>query len=246
MRLKKGLKGKVVLFCAAALFVAGASFAKTSLGHVRVLTDAQIEFSDAVEHDRLSVLERLVASGVNPNQMVREGDPALVRAIRLGNTDLVEYLLKQPNLDLNMSSDYGETALMLAAFSGNEDLTKTLVEKGASINKTIGWSALHYAATNGHDEIVSYLLSKGGDVNARTDAGVTPLYMAARGMYRKTVMMLLRAGAYRDLCNVQGQSPADAARKAGDAELADYLAVDRCIEPPTSPFRKKIESAEKK
>ena len=145
-----------------------------------------------------------------------------------------------------MSSDYGETALMLAAFAGNEDLTKTLVEKGASINKTIGWSALHYAATNGHDEIVSYLLSKGGDVNARTDAGVTPLYMAARGMYRKTVMMLLRAGAYRDLCNVQGQSPADAARKAGDTELADYLAVDRCIEPPTSPFRKKIESAEKK
>ena len=125
-------------------------------------------------------------------------------------------------------------------------MTKTLVEKGASINKTIGWSALHYAATNGHDEIVSYLLTKGADVNARTDAGVTPLYMAARGMYRKTVMMLLRAGAYRDLCNVQGQSPADAARKAGDTELADYLAVDRCIEPPTSPFRQKIESAEKK
>ena len=120
------------------------------------------------------------------------------------------------------------------------------MEKGASINKTIGWSALHYAATNGHDEIVSYLLTKGADVNARTDAGVTPLYMAARGMYRKTVMMLLRAGAYRDLCNVQGQSPADAARKAGDTELADYLAVDRCIEPPTSPFRQKIESAEKK
>lgn len=246
MRLNMGFKGKAVLLCTAALFVTGAAYAKGSLGQVRVLTDTQIEFSDAVEHDRLSVLEKLITSGIDPNQMVREGDPALVRAIRLGNTDLVEYLLKQPNLDLNMSSDYGETALMLAAFAGNEDLTKTLVEKGASINKTIGWSALHYAATNGHDAIVSYLLSKGADVNVRTDAGVTPLYMAARGRYRKTVMMLLRAGAYRDLCNVQGQSPADAARKAGDTELADYLAVDRCIEPPTSPFRKKIESTEKK
>ena len=161
MRLNMGFKGKAVLLCTAALFVTGAAYAKGSLGQVRVLTDTQIEFSDAVEHDRLSVLEKLITSGIDPNQMVREGDPALVRAIRLGNTDLVEYLLKQPNLDLNMSSDYGETALMLAAFAGNEDLTKTLVEKGASINKTIGWSALHYAATNGHDAIVSYLLSKG-------------------------------------------------------------------------------------
>ena len=245
MRLRNAFKSKVTLICATLFLASGTVCAKPGLGQVRVLTQSQIAFSDAVEHDRLSVLEKLVADGVSPNQMVREGDPALVRAIRLGNTDLVEFLLKQPNVDVNMSSDYGETALMLAAFSGNEDLTKALVQKGASINKTIGWPALHYAATNGHDAVVKYLLAEGADVNARTDAGVTPLYMAARGMYRTTVMTLLRAGAYRDLCNVHGQSPADAARKAGDAELADYLAVERCIEPPTSPFRQKIESAVK-
>ena len=211
MRLRNAFKSKVTLICATLFLASGTVCAKPGLGQVRVLTQSQIAFSDAVEHDRLSVLEKLVADGVSPNQMVREGDPALVRA----------------------------------AFSGNEDLTKALVQKGASINKTIGWSALHYAATNGHDAVVKYLLAEGADVNARTDAGVTPLYMAARGMYRTTVMTLLRAGAYRDLCNVHGQSPADAARKAGDAELADYLAVERCIEPPTSPFRQKIESAVK-
>ena len=222
------------------------AFAASGLGEVQVFTDTQVKFIEAVENDQLSVAKELLAAGITPNQMVRQGDPALVRAIRLGYSNMVRLLLDQPGLDVNMSSSYGENALMLAAFSGNMDLTKELLNKGASVSKTIGWSALHYAATNGHDEIVKLLIEKGANVNARTNMGVTPLYMAARGKHRKAVMTLLRAGAYRDLCNINSQSPSDAARKAGDTELADYLAIDRCIEPDDSPFKAKIASAEKK
>ncbi len=222
-----------------------APFAKPALGEVRVLTDSQVKFTEAVENDDAATIEVLLKNGLSPNQMVREGDPALVRAIRLGNEKTLQILLKAENLDVNMSSTYGENALMLAAFSGNMDLTQLLLEKGAFVSKTIGWTALHYAATNGHDDIVKLLIEKGADVNVRTDFGVTPLYMASRGKHRQVVMTLLRAGAYRDLCNLNGQSPADAARMAEDKELADYLAVDRCIEPEDSPFKAKIQSASK-
>ncbi len=236
-----------VLFALSVCSLAGSNVAaKSSLGEVRVFTDSQLRFSEAVEQDRVSVVKKLLADGLSPNQMVKEGDPALVRAIRLGHSELVEILLEQPNIDVNMSSDYGETALMLAAFSGDMDLTKTLFEKGAALQKSIGWSPLHYAATNGHEAIVQFLIAKGANVNVRTDAGVTPLYMAARGLHRKTVMTLMRAGAYRDLCNFRSESPADAARKAGDKELADYLSIDRCIEPENSPFKQKIESTQRK
>lgn len=235
----------VALTLSLTLGFTGTSLAKPALGEVRVLTDTQVKFSEAVENDDAATLETLLKNGLSPNQMVREGDPALVRAIRLGNDKALQILLKAENLDVNMSSTYGENALMLAAFAGNMDLTKLLLEKGAFVSKTSGWTALHYAATNGHDEIVKLLIEKGANVNVRTDFGVTPLYMASRGKHRQVVMTLLRAGAYRDLCNLNGQSPADAARMAEDKELADYLAVDRCIEPEDSPFKAKIQSAKR-
>ena len=52
--------------------------------------------------------------------------------------------------------------------------------------------------------------------------------MAARMPSRETVMTLLRAGAYHDYCTDRGLSPADFAKKAGDEELAKYLAVETC------------------
>ena len=52
--------------------------------------------------------------------------------------------------------------------------------------------------------------------------------MAARKPSRAAVTMLLKAGAYRDYCTDTGQSPADFARRAGDKELAEYLAIPKC------------------
>ena len=72
------------------------------------------------------------------------------------------------------------------------------------------------------------LLSLGARVNAQTRSGVTPLHMAARIPHRECVILLLKAGAYRDYCTNAGLSPADMARKAGDHELADFLAVEHC------------------
>jgi len=230
-----------------AAFIAGApltsSAARLNKDDVRVLDEYQIRFMKAIERNRADIVHELLANGLSPNLLVEEGDPALVRAIRLQNKDVIKELLACPKLDLNMSSIYGETALMLAAFSGDIDLVKALLAKGAQFQTTLGWSALHYAATNGHEAIVKLLIEKGANVNVRTSAGITPLYMAARSKHRKVVMQLLRSGAYRDLCNTKQQSPADAARSAGDEELAKYLAIDRCIEPKDSPFKIKVESA---
>ena len=55
--------------------------------------------------------------------------------------------------------------------------------------------------------------------------------MAARRPSREVVMTLLRAGSYRDLCNDKGQSPADAAKLAGDEELSKFLAIEKCVQP---------------
>ncbi|MBO5658445.1 MAG: ankyrin repeat domain-containing protein [Duodenibacillus sp.] len=188
-------------------------------------------FSGAVERNRADVVSDLLKEGVTPNLFVNQGDPALVRAIRLENWDVVFVLMQAKDLDVAMRSELGEDALMLAAFKGNEPLVVDLLKRGAPVQSPSGWTALHYAATNGHVGLMRLLLSKGADVNARTASGITPLYMAARKPSRDAVLLLMRAGALRDICNDQNQSPADAARKAGDLELADYLAVPACASP---------------
>lgn len=191
-------------------------------------------FAGAIDRDRSDVVSYMITQGVSPNTIVKNGDPALVRAIRMDSERVVRVLLDAPGIDIDTASEYGETALMLAAFKGNITLTNELLSRGATVNRVGGWTPLHYAATEGHDAIVAILLEKGARVNVQTSAGITPLYMAARKPSRKVVMQLLKAGAYRDLCNDKNQSPSDAAAKAGDQELAKFLAIEKCVKPTVS------------
>lgn len=189
-------------------------------------------FAGAIDRDRADVVQYMIEQGVSPNTIVKNGDPALVRAIRMDSPRVVRALLQSPGLDIDTASEYGETALMLAAFKGNMALVQELLDNGAAVNRIGGWTPLHYAAAEGHEEIVALLLEKGARVNVQTAAGVTPLYMAARKPSRAVVMQLLKAGAFRDLCNDKNQSPAEAAERAGDKELARYLAIDKCLKIP--------------
>ena len=188
-------------------------------------------FAGAVDRDRADVVDYMIKQGISPNTIVSGGDPALVRAIRVEADNVVKVLLQAPGLEVDTASEYGETALMLAAFKGNMQLVQRLLADGAAVNRVGGWTPLHYAATQGHVDIVKLLLEKGARVNVQTYSGVTPLYMAARKPSREVVMTLLRAGAYRDLCTDKSQSPADAAKLAGDEELARFLAVEKCVQP---------------
>ena len=116
---------------------------------------------------------------------------------------------------------------MLAVFKGQDELFDELIAAGADPQRGGNWTPLHYAATEGRTEFIERLLKAGASANIQTSSGVTPLIMAARKPSRAAVTMLLKAGAYRDYCTDTGQSPADFARRAGDKELAEYLAIPK-------------------
>ena len=86
-------------------------------------------FAGAIDKNRADVVGRMLAQGVSPNTIVHDGDPALVRAIRMDNLDIARILLDHPGIDIDTSSSFGETALMLAAFKGNELLVDELLLK---------------------------------------------------------------------------------------------------------------------
>lgn len=236
------LAGAVLFGAAASGFAADANSAG-GVASVLPLTDASAqhltddpitatridELRRAVRSGNAAAAKRLLASGLAPNSLMENGDTLFTYAMRSDAPETAKVVMEAEGFDPNALNRFGETPLMLAVFKGNEAIFKRLLELGASTEGAPGrWTPLHYAATEGRRTFVEYLIEHGADVNAQTKAGVTPLMMAARKPSRVVVTQLLRAGAYRDYCTDKGMSPADFARNAGDDELAEYLAIERC------------------
>lgn len=59
------------------------------------------------------------------------GKTALMYAVELGNVDIVKQLLRQKNIDVNISDLTGNTPLHLAYATANEVIQKLLVRAGA-------------------------------------------------------------------------------------------------------------------
>ena len=94
----------------------------------------------------------------------------------------------------------GDTALIMAAWSGHTDVVERLLAvRGIDVNAKgskfdAGFTALTWAATNGHADVVELLLAAPGiDVNAKTDAGNTALMKAASHGDTDIVRRLLAA-----------------------------------------------------
>ena len=88
------------------------------------------------------------------------------------------------------------TALILAAQSGNLLTVKYLYENGANINaqNAFGSSALYWSALFGHFEIVQYLQENGADVNLRDMSQQTALMVAERWDHTQIAEFLRQNG----------------------------------------------------
>jgi len=134
----------------------------------------------------------------------------------VGRTRGLEELLDADSALAKAWSGDGFTALHLAAFFGQEEAAKLLLESGAEVdlvarNATIHVTPLHSAAAGSHSGIVKLLLEHGADPNASQDGGFTPLHSAAQNDDRESAQALLEAGADPSLENDEGKTPADLA-----------------------------------
>lgn len=68
--------------------------------------------------------------------------------------------------------------LWIAAKDGDENIVKSLLNKGAFVNvkHKNGATPLWIAAQNEHDNIVKLLIDKGANVNTKIAYGFTPLF----------------------------------------------------------------------
>jgi len=122
-------------------------------------------------------------------------------------------------------SEYGESALMVAASNDNYDTVIALIEKGATVDERNGYgrTALMLAASVGHTEMVQLLIDKRAPIYATDDYGCTALMLSAEGGCTETVQVLIDKGADIYATDRSGVTALMYAADEGHAETVNML-----------------------
>jgi len=159
-----------------------------------------------------------ITHGISSGKQIKERGndmSQIISAAKIGDTNTILTLLNK-GANVDEKDEYGETALMHAAYNGHNKTVKLLVEYGAKIDikDNNNQTALHFAALNGHKEIVDILINKGADINAKeSNYGQTPLFLATKNGHEKIVLQLLNLKGIE--VNEPGTTPLIAAANKG-------------------------------
>jgi len=148
-------------------------------------------------------------------------------------TEIARQLKRDPKLGSSWS-EFGISALHLAAFSGVPAAVKLLLDAGADINararSKFKNTPLQFALLSGQLATAKLLLERGADPLVRQARGITPLHEAAFIGRRDLVDLLLGAGAELNSRADDGRTPLSEALRRKHPELADYLRSKGALE----------------
>ncbi|VDI67910.1 Hypothetical predicted protein [Mytilus galloprovincialis] len=112
-----------------------------------------------------------------------------------GFADLIDYFLSiGAAIDVQIGLF---TPLTAACRDGHLQTVKSLLYKGAAINKTNfdGETPLYTACFGGHYDLIKILIEKGADINKQNIYNHTPLYVSSLEGHKNIVNMLIENGA---------------------------------------------------
>jgi len=129
----------------------------------------------AVAEGNLPGVRILLEAGADPELRTRIDDceTAGEMAAQAGAVRIVELLALERSLaagkDINKLDKHGQTALMVAAHKGHEELVQFLIGRGAALDHTAKYrlSALMLAVIAGHTRIVEKLVRAGANTSLR-------------------------------------------------------------------------------
>ena len=136
-------------------------------------------------------------------------------------------ILDSEDIDIDAATHIGTTALIRAASSGQVDVVKLLMSRGADPTKA-NWygSALHCAAEAGQCESIKLLLDSGMNIDLRDNFGRTALHCASQERHILATELLLDMGADPNARKNGGNLLIHEAAAAGDERLMRRLLGD--------------------
>ena len=185
-------------------------------------------YEDALSSARLGdtkQLTDLLKKGVLPDTVDADGNTLLMYAVIEGHVDTVKAVL-QFHPDVNLRNASGDSALMMAALKGENQIIPLLLDAGAEQNYA-GWTPLIYAAFSGHLDTLNLLLDRGADVNALAPNRSNALMFAARNGHIDIVRRLLETKIDLDQINDRGFTAETWAVDAKNTDIADLIVAER-------------------
>lgn len=148
---------------------------------------------NAVNRNDAAAVRKLIAQGVNVNELEANGDAPLIMAAYQGYTEITRLLLEAGAdvgaLDPGMKA----TALHAAAYAGHAAAAQLLVEHGIDIDKQgpyNGYTALHDAIWQNNVDVARVLIDAGANLHLKANSGQTPLDFAKAKHATQIIAML--------------------------------------------------------
>ncbi len=146
----------------------------------------------AAQEGRLENIRLLLAAGANVNQF--NDEPTCVTALHVAAENAVSFLL-EAGADVNAAASEGVTPLHAAAYRGELDIARMLLEAGAQVDAILRVDE----ESDVHDDAMCFRLPNGDESAYYCDEyvpiGSTPLHLAALQGYLPIVELLLEHGA---------------------------------------------------
>ncbi|XP_065216439.1 E3 ubiquitin-protein ligase MIB2 [Planococcus citri] len=147
----------------------------------------------------------------NPNLQDSFGDTALHDAVGKGDTDLVNLLCNESNVDYTLTNNQGFNVLHTCALKGHAGIMEKLLQKAKTlvdVKKDDGFAAIHLSSLNGYKAVTKIVIIKGhSDINLRNDRLQTPLHLAASQKRYSVVELLVKLGAEVNAIDENGDTP---------------------------------------
>ena len=161
----------------------------------------------AAEFGNAEAVEALLSRGANIGARIKTDSSEVSKETR--RIAIEKGLYSAEKLEGVSWTNTGETALHLAAYSGNRRVITALLEAGADIyqRNMLGESPLHAAAWADKDRVVYELVSRGALVDARGEQGETPMHKAAGSGSIAVIHELAVQGANMDSRDKDAATP---------------------------------------
>lgn len=171
-----------------------------------------------------SIVQALLAEGVDVNSRCREGGTPLHAAVPNPEPEVAKVLLEHGG-DVNPKDPAGRTPLHVAVTEGSLAMVQLLLAHGAQVNvvDNAGHTPLHLASAKGAHDLVQLLLDRQAEVNAKDRSGRTPLQIAVTGGNLAVTKLLLAHRAAVNVKDPNDLTPLHAAVIGGSADLVRLL-----------------------
>ena len=176
----------------------------------------------AKDEHRDESFEDIVGFEQSPTKSPSPGQKLQYAACSGLKSGLNAIIASNPDLDVDASTEAGETALSFACERGHWQIASTLLKRGADPNKHGGmFVPLICASEHGVDDIVRELIDHGADVNVECEYfdECTPLLEAIKAGHLSTIELLLLHGADPNDFGI----PISVAARYGKHECMDLL-----------------------